>query len=85
MDDAASTFTFEATLDYSDWRGRERECEARVAYTFDGRSAPKCTSAIALSDDEEAEYELDRIVDDWIADRCQGDFDEAFPELERAA
>lgn len=73
---AAREFSFTHTLSYDDWRGRERECEATIRYTFDGQDY-HCTSAIAHSDDDEAEYALDEIADDLIADRCDADWEDA--------
>lgn len=68
------TFTFEAELDYQDWRGRDRLANATITYkcTRDGYELIE-----AVTDgDESAEAELDRVVDDLIGERCQSDYDE---------
>lgn len=68
------TFTFTTPIEYTDWRGRDRSCDATFTYTFDGTGHPVCTSALAHSDDAEAKYAADAIADDLCADRCDDDF-----------
>lgn len=81
----ATTFSFEAELEYTDWRGRDRVCRCAVSYSYDGKSAPVCTSARPFSDDAEAEHALDSVVDDWIADQCDNDWADMFGSEELAA
>ena len=70
------TFTFTHEIEYTDWRGHDRVCDAEFRYTYDGVGLPDCTGVVALSDDSEATYAADEQVDDLIADRCESDFAE---------
>lgn len=77
----AAIFTFTHILSYTDWRGRERECEATIRYRYDGADC-ECLSAVAHSDDDEAAYELDAIADELIEDRCGQDYAEWLADLD---
>lgn len=70
------TFTFTHEIEYTDWRGHDRVCDAVFKYTYDGKGLPDCIAADALCDDSEAIYAADEAADDLIADRCESDFAE---------